>query len=436
MYVIYTSGTSGTPKGVAVTHSGVFDLAATQAAWFGVRPGDRVLQWASISFDAAFWDISLALFAGATLVMADSDDLLPGDPLRETLIKYDITHAVLPPVALSVTDADGVLSGGTIMSTGDACTPTLVRKWSDGRRMFNGYGPTEVTVGATIAGPIESAAKVSIGYPWIGARVYVLDERLLPVPDGQDGELYLGGTGLARGYLNRPGLTAARFVPDPFGPPGSRMYRSGDRGRRGPDGELYFTGRIDDQVKVRGFRIELGEIEACLAGHPAADIAIAAVSGDLADARIIAYVTSHPGTTVTPEELRARAAAALPEYMVPSRIVVTDRLPTLPNGKVDRRALCEQPSSAPPVRGAAAPPGDASSEVLRAIVMELLSLPSVDLDENLFQLGGTSVVATRLVSSIRKQLGVRLPMRTVFEARSLTEVAQAIRNAAASQSQE
>jgi amino acid adenylation domain-containing protein len=434
MYVIYTSGTSGTPKGVAVPHVGVANLVATQAERLQVSPGDRVLQWASISFDAAFWDLSLGLLSGATLVMADSDDLMPGEPLRETLIKHDVKHAALPPVALSITDSDDVLIGGTITSTGDACTPALVRSWSSGRRMFNGYGPTEVTVGSTIAGPIANpgqADNISIGHPWIGSRVYVLDDSLRPAPDGVAGELYLTDSGLARGYLNRPGFTATRFLPDPFGPPGSRMYRSGDRGLRGADGTFYFAGRADDQVKVRGFRIELGEIEACLASHPDVDIAVAMVEGELADARIVGYAATRPGAEVDPADLRGMAAASLPEYMIPAKIVVLDRFPTQSNGKIDRRALRDGTNA--PVPGPVVAPSRENAsyeEILCGMVMELLSLPKVDLSDNLFQLGCNSVAASRLVSSIRKELGVHLPMRSVFEAETLSDVVLAMREAA------
>ncbi len=431
MYVIYTSGSTGTPKGVAVPHRGVADLVATQADRLGVGPGERVLQWASISFDAAFWDLSLALLSGATLVMADAEDLLPGEALRGTLLKHDVTHAVLPPVALSMTDSDDILEGGTIMSTGDACTPALVRKWSPGRRMFNGYGPTEITVGATIGGPIEDAEQVSIGRPWIGGSVYVLDERLKPVPDMVEGELYLAGSGLARGYLNQPGLTATRFVPDPFGPPGSRMYRSGDRGWRDADGQFYFAGRADGQVKVRGFRIELGEIETRLAQHPAVGIAVAVVAGEFGDARIVAFVTARPGQSVDPAELRASLHATVPEYLVPASIVVLDRLPTLVNGKVNRHALRDQASTDPePVLSdaAAGAGGEVSAEsVLRDTVRELLSEPTVDLDGNLFQLGGNSVTAVRLISAIRAKLGVSLPVRAVLKADRLSDLIPILR---------
>ncbi|MGW2422069.1 non-ribosomal peptide synthetase [Streptomyces sp. NPDC001709] len=426
MYVIYTSGSTGTPKGVAVTHEGVADLVATQADRFRPAPGDRVLAWASISFDAGFWDIALALLHGATLVVADDEDLLPGDALHETLAKYEIDHVVLPPAALSVTDSQGVLSGGTIMSTGDACTPALVRTWAAGRRMFNGYGPTEVTVGCTIAGPITEADGVGIGVPWTGTRVHVLDEHLRPVADGEEGELYLAGTGLARGYVGRPGLTAARFLPDPFGPPGSRMYRSGDRGRRDADGRFHFAGRADGQVKLRGFRVELGEIEAFLTEQPDVDLAAVVVEGELADARLVAYTTARPGTVVDASGLRDRLAAALPEFMVPTRIEVLDAFPTLPNGKIDRSALAGRGGTAAQQRTGTSQEPRSPEDRLYDMVARLLDLPKADPEANFFDLGGNSLLAGRLIGSLREELGVRVPIRVVLGARDLREIAQSL----------
>ncbi|RPK57833.1 Novobiocin biosynthesis protein H [Streptomyces sp. ADI96-02] len=429
MYVIYTSGSTGTPKGVAVPHEGVRDMAATQAAVLGAGPGDRVLQWASICFDAAFWDVTLALLSGAALVMAPAEDLLPGLPLRDTLRTYGITHAVLPPVALSETDADGVLAGGTVMSTGDSCTPTLVRKWSRGRRMFNGYGPTEVTVGATVGGPVREGGDVGIGTPWIGNEVRVLDERLRPAPPGAEGELYIAGSGLARGYLRRFPATAAVFVADPFGPPGSRMYRTGDRGRSGPGGELHFAGRVDGQVKLRGFRVELGEIETRLASHPAVDVAVAVVRGELADAHVVGCVTV--STPVDPGELRAHVARSLPAHMVPSRVAVLDRFPTLANGKIDRAALPgpgpgadERQEDGSPVRKAVE--ADGSAAVLCAIVQDILGIPEARVTDNFSGLGGHSVQATRLTVRIRERFAIALPIRTVLEAATIGELAAAV----------
>jgi L-tryptophan---[L-tryptophyl-carrier protein] ligase len=437
MYVIYTSGSTGVPKGVAVSHSGVADLVLTQERLYGVGPGDRVLQWASFSFDAWFWDFTLALLNGATLVMAEQHELMPGDSLRDTLLKYEINHAVLPPVALGITDSEGLLLGGTITSTGDVCTRSLAEEWSKGRSLFNAYGPTEVTVGASIGGPVEGVQEeVTIGLPWDGGAVYVLDENLRDRRDGREGELFLAGTGVARGYLNRPGLTASRFVADPYGPPGSRMYRSGDRGRHEAGGELFFTGRIDNQVKVRGFRIELGEIETRLESHPAVEIVVAAVGGDdVATEYIVAYVKISARHVVTDTELREYARRALPEHMVPSTVVVLEQFPTLLNGKIDRKELAERASrtGAPPAvpmpAGSLANDANSYEQILCGMVMETLKISEVTPEDNFFDLGGHSVLAAKLASRMRKELGVVVPMRSVFEAESLAELAQIMEQA-------
>ncbi|OXY96792.1 non-ribosomal peptide synthetase [Streptomyces diastatochromogenes] len=421
MYVVYTSGSTGRPKGVAVTHSGVTGLVASQAEQIGAGPGDRVLQWASISFDAAFWDISLALLSGAALVLAPADDLLPGQPLRDTMIENQVTHATLPPVALSVTEADGVLPGGTLVSTGDALSPSLVRTWAEGRSLLNGYGPTEVTVGISI-GRITGPDDISIGRTFPGSTVHILDERLAETGHGDEGELYLAGPGLARGYLNQPGLTATRFVADPAGPPGSRMYRSGDRGWRRADGELFFAGRADDQVKLRGFRIELGEIETRLAAHPAVDLACVVVEGDLATARIVGYVTTSADAETTGAELRQYVARSLPEHMVPYTVIVLDRFPTTPNGKVDRTALRTAGTANPPAPETA-PSADTD---LYDLVQQILGIPEARPEDNFFQLGGHSVLATLLARRIRKEFDVTIPMRTIFQATTLAELASAL----------
>lgn len=426
MYVVFTSGSTGRPKGVAVPHSGVAALAAGQREHLRAGPGDRVLQWASISFDAAFWDISLALLSGAALVMAAAEDLLPGAPLRATMIANAVTHATLPPVALSVTDADGVLPGGMVVSTGDAVSPALVRTWSRGRSMFNGYGPTEVTVGSSM-GRVSEPDDISIGRPFPDNVVRVLDERLRAADAGREGELYLAGPGLARGYLNHPGLTATRFVADPAGPAGGRIYRSGDRGRRRADGELYFTGRADAQVKLRGFRVELGEIEARLSAHPAVEFACVVVEGDVASARIAGYVTTSAGVgngarAVAGAELREFVARSLPDHMVPYRVIVVDRFPTDPNGKVDRAAVSAahgERSSTDTDTGA-----DTDTETdLYGIVRRVLGIPEARPDDSFFKLGGHSVLATMLARQIRKEFDVVIPMRTIFEAATLADLA-------------
>ncbi|MEU5980462.1 non-ribosomal peptide synthetase [Streptomyces sp. NPDC047315] len=438
MYVIFTSGSTGRPKGVAVPHAGVATLVAAQRERIGAGAGDRVLQWASISFDAAFWDVSLALLSGAALVMAGADDLLPGEPLRDTLIERRVTHATLPPVALSVTDADGVLPGGTLVSTGDAVSPALVRAWGGGRSLLNGYGPTEVTVGISL-GEIAGPDDIGVGRPFPGCAVRVLDGRLSDVGVDTEGEFYLAAPGLARGYVNQPGLTATRFVADPAGPPGSRMYRSGDRGRCRADGELYFTGRVDNQVKVRGFRIELGEIEARLAEHPAVDLACVVVEGDVATARVMGYVTTSAGAAVDGAELRRHVAASLPEHMVPYTVVVLDRFPTDPNGKVDRAALAAARVKRPEPE--AVPESESESEStaaggvdLCALVERILGVPRARPQDNFFDLGGHSVLATMLARQIRKEYDVVLPMRTIFQAATLADLADLVHAARHSES--
>ncbi|WP_406383459.1 amino acid adenylation domain-containing protein [Streptomyces sp. NBC_01618] len=425
MYLIYTSGSTGRPKGVVVPHHGLASLVATQAAAVQPGPGSRVLQFASVSFDAGFWDISMGLLSGAALVLAPADELLPGDPLAALVRRHRITHATLPPVALaSFPDEEDILAGATLVSTGDACTPELVARWAPGRRLLNGYGPTETTVGATMSGPLAVGGTPPIGHPFVNSRVYLLDRWLRPVPAGSVGEMYLSGPGLARGYHERPALTAQRFVADPFGPPGSRLYCSGDLGRWRPDGQLEFVGRADNQVKVRGFRVELGEIESVLGGHETVGHAVVVVREDEpGDKRIVGYVLAAGTQRPEPEALRAHIGAVLPEFMVPSAIAVLDEFPLTPNGKVDRKAL-PVPELAGSSGGRA--PETQEEEALCALFANVLGLDAVGVEDSFFSLGGHSLLATRLVSRVRSDFGVELAIRALFEAPTPAELAQRI----------
>ncbi|MGA4249875.1 non-ribosomal peptide synthetase, partial [Ralstonia nicotianae] len=267
-YLIYTSGSTGKPKGVLVSHRGVPHLVSTHMRRCELGPGCRVLQFASPSFDAALSELLRPLLSGATSVMAPPDDLVPGAPLTALLLRERVTHVTLPPAVLAVMPEDSLASVRYLIVAGEAVSPALVERWHHGRRMINAYGPTEATVLASMSAPMAGADDLSIGTPIDNTQIHLLDAMLRPVPIGAAGELCIGGPGVARGYLNRPGLTAERFVADPFGPPGARLYRSGDLGRWRHDGTLEFLGRIDEQVKIRGFRIEPGEVQAVLEQHP------------------------------------------------------------------------------------------------------------------------------------------------------------------------
>ncbi|WUO35196.1 amino acid adenylation domain-containing protein [Streptomyces sp. NBC_00286] len=293
-YVIYTSGSTGRPKGVVLSHAGVAKLVATQTERFGIGPHSRVLQFASPSFDVAFWDLCLGLLSGGRLVVVPTERRVPGAPLADYAHAHGITFMILPPALLAAMPEDIELPPATLLAGTERVSPELVGRYARGRMMFNAYGPTEATTNSTLGlcDPDTPAGTiVPIGVPDPGTRAYVLDARLKPVPAGVAGELYLGGAGLARGYLGRPDLTAERFVADPFGAPGERLYRTGDLVRWKADGRLEFLGRADSQVKIRGFRIEPGEIESVLRGHPAVDQAAVVVREDRpGDRRLAAYV--------------------------------------------------------------------------------------------------------------------------------------------------
>lgn len=428
-YVIYTSGSTGAPKGVLLEHSGLRNLAHMQRQRLDVRAESRVLQFASLSFDACVWECVMALCAGACLCLNSRDDLAPGEPLLRTLRTQKITHATLPPVALGEVPLCGDLQLSTLIVAGEACSVKLVQQWAPGRRFINAYGPTEATVCASMhdCHPQDCAA-VPIGSPIANTQIYILDKHGQVVPIGISGEIYIGGAGVARGYLNQPELTAERFLRDPFSAaPFARMYRTGDLGRWRADGQIEYLGRTDHQVKIRGFRIELGEIEAQLASvDRVKDIIVLAREDVPSEKRLVAYVTLHHPGTVSVEELREHSRAVLPEYMVPSAFVVMDRLPITANGKVDRRALPAPELGAYSSREYEMPRGE-MEEVLAAIWQSLLRVERVGRQDNFFELGGHSLLIVRMMEKLR-QIGLPAEVRRVFESPILADLAKAISN--------
>ncbi|MGW4551986.1 amino acid adenylation domain-containing protein, partial [Streptomyces violaceorubidus] len=453
-YLIYTSGSTGRPKGVVVTHAGLAALAAGQIESFAVTPDSRVLQFASPSFDAAVSETCMALLSGACLVVAPQERLMPGTPLATLLDEQRITHVTLPPSALPSLPEQAMAPVRTLVVAGESCPPESVARWSAGRRMLNAYGPTESTVCATISAPLAGRTAPPIGRPVPHTRTYVLDSALRPAPDGVTGELYLAGDGLARGYLNRPGLSAERFVADPYGPPGTRMYRTGDLARWTAEGVLEYRGRADDQVKIRGFRIELGEVQTTLASLPEVVQAHVTVREDTpGDRRLVAYVvprtgmagtgmastgmagTGMPGAVAAgtdaagtdAKSLRAQLSAVLPAHMVPSAFVTLDALPLTANGKVNRAAL-----PAPVLTGTSTGrrPRTPQEEILRTLFAEVLGVSEPGIDDSFFDLGGHSLLATRLVNRIRATLGVEIPVRRLFETPTVAQLAETLSDAA------
>jgi len=429
-YVIYTSGSTGRPKGVAIAHGGVVNLVREAVRLLRLDPGCRMLQLATLSFDASVLEIFSTLAAGACLVLTPRETLLSGGALGEELDRHRITTLAIPP---SLLDKVPVSAGArrehpqlaSIVVGGEACSAATAARWAPGRNFLNAYAPTEATV-FTTAMPCRPPfdRPPAMGWAIADTRVEVLDRRGRPRADGEAGELCLGGAGVARGYLHRAALTAASFVPDPAAG-GGRLYKSGDLARRRADGSVEFVGRLDTQVKVRGVRIELGEVESVLGRHPAVQSAVAAVDGGGDAARLVAYVVP-AGERPAVGVLRAWLAERLPEAMVPSVFVLLDAFPMTPTGKIDRAGLPAPGRRRPELSQPYAAPSGRLETALAAIWGELLALDEVGADDDLFELGGHSLVAAQIVSRVRQELGRELPLTEVFENPTVAALARAL----------
>jgi amino acid adenylation domain-containing protein len=421
-YVVYTSGSTGLPKGVLVEHGGVCNAVAAFSRIYEIAPGHRVLLFAPLHFDASVMDIFTALTTGAALVVAPREALIPGDELVSLLEREGVTHAKFTPSALAALPYAPLPALRAVMVGGEVCGAELVARWAPGRRFFNGYGPTETSVRMSVFEATDGTRPPPLGAGTANVRVYVLDAAGEPLPVGAPGEVCIGGVQVARGYLARPALTAERFAPDPFSAePGARLYHSGDRMRWRGDGTLEFIGRIDHQVKIRGFRIELGEIEAVLRrSGGVADCVVVARENEPGEKRLVAYVVGGVEVGVLREHLRR----SLPEYMVPAAFVPLERLPLTANGKLNRKALPAPEGDAYARRSYEAPLGEVEA-ALAEIWAEVLGVGRVGRWDHFFELGGHSLLAIKLIERMRR-VGLYMDVRALFTTPVLAELALAV----------
>lgn len=429
-YCIYTSGSTGKPKGVLIEHRGVCDLAHAQAQLFQLPPSSRVLQFASLNFDASLWEMLMALLSGATLCLGTREQLLPGNAFTRYLQEQAITVATLTPSVLAVLPPEELPALQTVISAGEACSAEVASRWAaGGRQFYNAYGPTEITICATVGRHTEDAQKPHLGRPIARTEVYVLDRQGNPVPVGIPGELYIGGNGLARGYLNRPELTAERFIPHSWSPiPGARLYRTGDLVRFRPNGVLEFLGRCDEQVKLRGFRIEPGEIEAVLNQHPQVrESVVIVVEGSSGDKSLVACFIPEQFPGPASQELRRYAKNSLPEYMVPNLFSPVEAFPITPHGKIDRQALRQRQMGRTQAPSVFIGARDAVELQLAAFFEEALHVHPISVTDDFFTLGGHSLLALRLMAQIQHRFGVDLPLSTLFQSATIEDLAQTIR---------
>jgi len=431
-YLIYTSGSTGKPKGVLVEHRSLCHTSDAQVQALGVGAEDRHLLFFSLSFDGGLADVILPLRCGASLYLAPQQEIMPGAPLYRFLQKHAISTVILTPSALAQLPDTDLPALRTVMTAGEACPAELVSRWAQSRRFLNLYGVTEAAILSTVAVCTADGRTPTIGRPIHGNQICILDPSLQPVPVGIPGELYIGGPGVARGYHNRPELTESRFLGNPFGP--GRMYRTGDLGRYvlpssaidGVGAEIEFLGRRDHQIKLRGFRIELAEIESVLRQHPELrDAVVVARNEKAGKTRLVAYAVAAPSSESPPTAMALRAflQAKLPDYMVPSAIVLVDSLPLTANGKVDRQALPEPQSQEQYVA-----PKSAIERQMTTLWQELLQVDRVSVHDNFFELGGHSLLLTRLHGRLEQTFGRSFALTDLFRHPTIAALAAYIAN--------
>ncbi|HKY28029.1 MAG TPA: amino acid adenylation domain-containing protein [Pyrinomonadaceae bacterium] len=436
-YVIYTSGSTGKPKGSMIPHEGICNRLLWMQDTYQLTESDRVLQKTPFTFDVSVWEFFWPLITGARLVMAKPDSHGDSRYLVETIKQQEITTMHFVPSMLAAFLEDGGVSEcrslRRVICSGEALTYELKERFRKRlpTELHNLYGPTEASVDVTYwdCGSEMDRPVVPIGRPIANTQIYVLDKELQPVPVGVAGELYIGGVGLARGYLQRADLTAERFLPDPFGEKGARIYRTGDLARYLADGNVEYLGRTDHQVKLRGFRIELGEIESALNEHPAVQQAVVTISStNNQDPRLVAYCVRTQSSDATAGELQAALKRTLPDYMVPMSFVFLEQMPLTSSGKINRRAL-PQPD-APMSDIVFEAPRTANEEKLAAMWASILKLERVGVHDNFFNLGGHSLLAFQLISRVRDDFKVELPLRRVFETPTVAGLSRWISEAA------
>ncbi|SDZ10060.1 non-ribosomal peptide synthetase [Thermoactinomyces sp. DSM 45892] len=440
-YIIYTSGSTGLPKGVVTPHQNVIRLFQSTDSWFQFRSDDTWTLFHSYAFDFSVWEMWGALLYGGRLVIVPYDTSRSPVDFLTLLVEEKVTVLNQTPSAFyqlvqsdqEHSDIGSKLSLRYIVFGGEALELSRLRDWytrhSDQKpKLINMYGTTETTVHVSYCPLNQASVEVSAssligrGIPDLG--VYILDQWLQPVPPGVRGELYISGDGLARGYLNRPGLTAERFIANPFGKPGSRMYRTGDLACFRKDGTLDYLGRADQQIKIRGFRIELGEVEAVLNEHPdVKQVAVVVREDQPGNQRLVAYVVMISGSQDELSSLRLHAASQLPDYMVPSAMVRMDLLPLTPNGKLDQKSL---PAPDFSTQASGRLPRTPQEEILCDLFMEVLDLPRVGMDDSFFELGGHSLLAVRLMTRIRESLGIEINIGHLFTAPTVAGLAESL----------